>query len=83
MWIKMSVKREAEMSQTQAGRLPLGRPAYNFQLQIDATHTDTRRRSGASTRRAVANGVNPKPAGLGEADQPHFAAPQPQLWRGS
>ena len=31
-WIKMSVKREAEMGQTQAGR-----PAYNFQRQTDAT----------------------------------------------
>jgi len=32
LWIKMSVKREAEMGQTQAGR-----PAYNFQLQTDTT----------------------------------------------
>jgi len=27
-WIKMSVKQEAEMSQTQAGRPRTGRPAY-------------------------------------------------------
>ena len=39
MWIKMSVKREAEMCQTQAGQPRGDRPAYNFQLQIDATHT--------------------------------------------
>ena len=32
MWIKMSVKREAEMCQTQAGWPRGGRPAYNFQL---------------------------------------------------
>ena len=32
MWIKMSVKREAEMCQTQAGQPRRGRPAYNFQL---------------------------------------------------
>ena len=67
----MSVKREAEMSQTQAGRLPLGRPAYNFQLQTDATHTDTRRRTGASTSRAVANGGNPRPTGVGEPADLH------------
>ena len=36
-WVKMSVKREAEMGQTQAGRPRRGRPAYNFQLQTDTT----------------------------------------------
>ena len=30
MWIMMSVKQEAEMCQTQAGRPRRGRPAYNF-----------------------------------------------------
>ena len=32
MWIKMSVKWEAEMCQIQAGRPRRGWPAYNFQL---------------------------------------------------
>ena len=36
-WIKMSVKQEAEMCQTQAGRPRGGRPAYQRQLQTDAT----------------------------------------------
>ena len=36
-WIKMLVKREAEMCQTQAGQPRRGRPAYKYQLQTDAT----------------------------------------------
>ena len=36
-WIKMSVKREAEMGQTQAGRPRRVQPTYNFQFQTDAT----------------------------------------------
>ena len=68
--IKMSVKRRAEMCQLQAGRPMGGGPAYNFQLSTNATYTDTRRRSGASTRRSAPNGGNPRPAGLGEAGRP-------------
>ena len=76
--IKMSVKRRAEMCQLQAGR-----PAYNFQLSTNATYTDTRRRSGVSTRRSAPNGGNPRPAGLGKAGRPYFAVSRAHLWRGS
>ena len=36
-WIKMLVKREAEMCQTQAGRPRRGWPANKYQLQTDTT----------------------------------------------
>ena len=70
----MSVKQEAEIRQTQAGR-----PAYKFQLQTDATIHRHLEKIGASMRRSARNGQNPRPTGLGEAGRPHFAASRAQL----
>ena len=58
-WIKMSVKREAEMCQTQAG--PAGLLTVSFKPTQPPTAIE--RRSGASTRRSAQNGKNLRPAG--------------------
>ena len=70
--ISKPVKWRAEMCQLQAVRPRRGQPAYNFQLSTNATSTAIKTRSEASTRRAVANGGNHRPAGLREAGRPHF-----------
>jgi hypothetical protein len=54
--INKAVQRRAERSQSQAGR-PL-----TVEPQTDATTSDLRRRSGASTRRAVTGGNIPRPS---------------------
>ena len=43
---------------------------------------DIRRQSEGSTRKAVPDGTHPKPASLGEAGRPHFAASPAALSRG-
>ena len=71
-WIKMSVKREADMGQTQAGR-----PANNFQLETDATihrHLEkirsVHKKVGAKRQKS-------------QAGRPHFVMPRAHLSRGS
>ena len=62
MWIMMSVKREAEMCQTQASRPRRGRPASNCQHSGNATTTNFRKQSQTSVQRRWPGGQNPRPA---------------------
>jgi len=71
-----SVQQRAERSQREAGRPPLGRPAWTCLLSGNASYTDSRRQSGTSTQRRWPDGQNPRPADLGEVGQPHSAATQ-------
>ena len=82
-WRETSAQQRAEMGQREASRPPLGRPAYNCQCSGHATNTDPRRQSGMSMQRWWPDGCNPRPAGLGEAGRPHFAAFGAGSWRGS
>ena len=66
-----SVQRRAEESQREAGRPPLGRPAWTCLLSGNVSYTDSRRQSGTSTQRRRPDGQNPRPAGW-----PHSAATQ-------
>ena len=70
-----------EPSQSQAGRPRRGRPASNYLCWSHVTTTDFRRRSRASTQRRRPDGRIPRPAGLGEAGQPHLAAFGALPWR--
>ena len=75
---RVSAKLEAQMTQREAGRPPLGRPAWHMQLP-----TDSRRGSEPLSERRWTHGGIPRPAGLGEAGRPHMEAPQARVWHGS
>ena len=78
-----SVQRKAEESQREAGRPPLGWPAWSCLRFSYASYTDSRRRSQTSMQRWWPDGHIPRPAGLGEAVRPHFAASDIPASRGS
>ena len=75
MWIKMLVKREAEMCQTQAGQLT------NYQLQTDATNhlhlekiKSVHEKVGAKQRKSQASRPRGgRPASLCHVSSPSFA----------
>ena len=76
-------RRWPEPSQRQAGRPRRGRSVSNYHRWSYATSNDFRRRSRSSTQRRWPDGQIPRPAGLGEAGRPHFAASQAPASRGN
>ena len=71
-----SVQQMAERSQREAGRPPLGRPAWTCLLSGNASYTNSKKQFGTSTQRRWPDGHTPRPAGLREAGRPHLAATQ-------